>query len=87
MSYALRIARAGMDPRLQGTTGEVEVKHDDRCPVMSGRGNCRCVPDIFITCGDVTYEVNTDGHLIDPKAESNVVELVKILRGEMEDEL
>jgi len=86
MSYQLRIARAGLDPRLQGTTGEIDVKHSDRCPVMSGKGNCRCVPDIFITVGDVTYEVNKDGYIIDPNAKSNVVELVKILRGEMDDE-
>lgn len=61
LTYLERIIRACSTLNLNPGLSIVRVRHDDQCPILDGKPQCRCVPDITIEADSGKFDVMNDG--------------------------
>ncbi len=67
MNYITRLATAMQQLEITpGTVSTVTVQHDAWCPVLRGRPECQCRPDIVIQLPTGTVAVLPDGTIRQP---------------------
>ena len=64
MAYLDRILKAqALGVIDKNTVANVNVQHDDFCPMLNGGKHCCCDPDITIHTNGGVFSINEDGTL------------------------
>lgn len=62
LDYRARVAALAFAARIRrGTVTQVEVRHASDCPMLHGRGNCTCCPDIAANVDGRLWRVDSTG--------------------------